>query len=283
MSKVSQKISFLNGEFLPHQNCLIHIEDRGFQFSDGIYEVILFKNGRLIDQDWHLDRLFYSLGELNIKVKFDRKWFSGMILELFEKNNLAEGSVYLQITRGSTARQQHFPEGLSPTISATVSPLRNNNLNESLSVISHQDIRWQRCDIKSISLLASSMLRQKAVDAKADDVIMVRDEYVSEASFANVFIVDGNDTLVTRNLDNFVLGGITRKRIIQLAKEIGIKVEERKFSLEDMLVAKEVFLSSTTLLLRSVAKIDGKTIRDGEIGEITKKLQKSYQNFISNE
>ena len=276
------RISFLNNKFLPHDECLVHIEDRGFQFADGIYEVILFKNGKLIDLTWHLDRLFYSLGELKIAVEFDRIWFEKVFLELFKRNNLSEGSVYLQITRGNSPRTQNFPDGLKPTISATVSPLKAQ-LADVLSVITHDDIRWQRCDIKSLMLLASSFLKQKAADQGADDVIMIRDDFITEASFANVFIVNENGVLITKNLDNFVLGGITRKRIIDLAVKAGIVVEERKFNQEELLAAKEVFLSSTTLLIRPVAEIDGKKIADGKIGNVTRKLQNLYQYFISNE
>ncbi|MFT6220504.1 MAG: D-alanine transaminase [Myxococcota bacterium] len=275
------RISFLNGEFLPHDQCFVHIEDRGFQFADGIYEVILFKNNKLIDIDGHLNRLFYSLAEFNIKIEQNKEKITQIILKLFSKNNLNDGSVYLQITRGRASRGQGLPQEHSATIVATISPLKNTDLS-GLKVITHQDLRWQRCDIKSIGLAASSIIRQKAFDNNFDDAILIRDGFITEATFANAFMVDKSGNLVTRDLDNFVLGGITRKRIIALAKENDIIILEKKFTLEDLLAAKEVFLSSTTLLIRPVIQIDGKIVYDGNIGEISIKLLALYQKFIEN-
>ncbi|MFT6106336.1 MAG: D-alanine transaminase [Rickettsiales bacterium] len=276
------RVSFVNGEFQPHDQCFVHIEDRGFQFADGIYEVILLKNNKLIDVNWHLDRLFYSLGELNIKIEKSRNEITKIILDLFLKNNLNEGSIYLQITRGKSPRQQGFPKNYPPTIVATVLPLKNADSSIGLKVITHQDLRWNRCDIKSIGLAASSMIRQKAFDQNSDDAILIRDGFVTEATFANVFIVDENGFLITRDVDNLVLNGITKKRIIQLAQENGIGVVERKFTLEELLKAKEVFLTSSTLFIRSVIKIDDKIINNEKIGETTQSLSSLYQEFIEN-
>jgi len=279
-----ERVSFVNGKFLPHSQCFVHIEDRGFQLADGVYEVILLKNNKLIDIDWHLQRLFHSLAELEIKFEQNKTYLEQIILELFAKNNLTDGSVYLQITRGATNRQQIFPTNISPTITATVSPLKiinQQDLENGLSVQTHQDIRWQRCDIKSTSLLASCWIRQKAVSAGDDDTILIRDGFVTEATFANVFIVDKNGTLITRNADNFILQGITRNRLIELAKNNGIAVLEKKFSVEELLQASEVFLSSTTLLVRPVSKVDGQIISNGKTGEISKKLSGLYNNFIN--
>ena len=276
-----ERISFINGEFLPHSQCFVHIEDRGFQFADGVYEVILLKNNKLIDCEGHLQRLFRSLAELEIKFSQTKEQLKTIILELFAKNNLCDGSIYLQITRGMASRQQMLPNNCTPTITATVSPLKNINQN-SLNVITHQDFRWQRCDIKSISLLASSWIRQKAFDAGADDAILVRDGFVTEATFANVFIVDRQNNLITRNADNFTLCGITRNRLIDLAKKNGIVVLEQKFTAQEMLEAKEVFLSSTTLLIRPISRIDRHIVGTGGIGEISQKLLDLYKNFINN-
>ena len=300
-----ERVSFINGKFLPHSQCFVHIEDRGFQMADGVYEVILLKNNKLIDCDEHLQRLFRSLSELKIQFSQTKEQLEKIILELFAKNNLFDGSVYLQITRGVAHRQQGLPHNCPPTITATVSPLKNID-GIGLSVITHPDIRWQRCDIKSISLLASSWIRQKAFDLKVDDAILVRDEcgspqdlsfggaqqvllenkatyqsYVTEATFANVFVVDKKNTLITHPSDNFVLCGITRNRIIDLAKRNGIEVLERKFTVAEMLAAKEVFLSSTTLLIRPVIKIDGHIIGDGHFGQTSQKLLDLYKNFIN--
>lgn len=273
------RVSFVNDKFLPHEQCVVHIEDRGFQFADGVYEVIMLKNGKLVDGDLHLERLFVSLEGLQIKISQDKNYFEKNILELFAKNNLTEGSVYIQITRGSAPRSQNLPQDLNPTIIATVSPLQKDS-KKTIDVITHEDIRWKRCNIKSINLIASSLLKQKSIDEGADDAIMIRDGFVTEATFANVFIVDHNDTLITPNADNFILNGITRRRIIQLATESGIKVSECKFSKDELMNAKEVFLSSTTLIVRPVLKIDGKNIKDGKVGDVSQKILELYNNFI---
>ena len=280
------RVSFLNGQLLPHDQCLVHIEDRGFQFADGVYEVILLKNNRLIDIDWHLDRLFHSLGELQIKFDQNHDQLKKIILDLFSQNNLSDGSVYLQITRGFASRQQAFPPNYTPTISITVSPLKAidpQSFDDGLSVITHEDIRWKRCNIKSIGLIAQSFIKQKAFEAGADDAIMIRDGYITEATFANVFMIDATGNLITKNADNLILCGITRNRIIQLAQQNNIVVLEKQFTLAELLLAGEVFLSSTTLLVRPVSKIDGNVIGSGKAGKISKKLLGLYNQFITNQ
>lgn len=278
------RISFLNGKFLPHDECFVHIEDRGFQFADGVYEVTLFKNGKLIDCDAHLKRLFRSLREINIEHNFTQEELEKIMLDLFAQNKMEEGICYLQINRGHHIRVPYCPKNLTPTIIATVSlgkKLSEEEFEKGFSTLTHEDIRWSRCDIKAVSLLPSTLMNQKAKDLGADDMIFVRDGFVTEASFANAFIVDSNDTLITRNADNFILCGITRNRIIDLAKKRGIKIAERKFSIEEMMQAKEVFLTSSSLIIRPIVKIDGKTIGEGVAGKIARDLKQDYQEFSS--
>lgn len=281
---MTNRISYLNGEFLPHENCMVHIEDRGFQLADGVYEVTLFKNGKLIDGDAHLDRLFASLAKVNISShNFSKEQLKEIQLELFKRNNMQEGTCYLQITRGVHARVPTCPKDLTPSIIATVSlgkKLSDEEFEKGVSVMTHEDIRWLRCDIKTVGLLASTMMNQKAKDSGFDDVIFVRDGIVTEASFANAFIVDENDILVTKAPDNLILCGITRNRFIELAKKNGIKVAERNFTIDEMLKAKEVFLTSSSLILRPVTKVDGKTIGAGKAGAVAFKLKKLYQDFL---
>lgn len=279
------RISYLNGEFLPHEKCLVHIEDRGFQFADGVYEVTLFENGKLIDCDAHLERFYRSLRELKIEHNFKKEELKKIQLDLFERNKMSDGTCYMQITRGNHARIPWVPKGLTPTIIATVSPRKkvsDAEFERGFSVMTHEDIRWLRCDIKTVNLLASTLINQKAKDSGADDAVFVRDGIVTEASFANAFIVDANDTLITKDADNQILCGITRNRLIEIAKEKGIKVEERKFSLDEMMKAKEVFLTSSSLILRPVVKIDGKQISDGKTGKIARILSAAYNEFIKN-
>lgn len=279
LEKNMEKISFLNGEFLPHSKCFIHIEDRSVQFADSIYEVVLFKNGKLVDCDWHFDRLFRSLEQMQINFhhqsNLGRGELKNIFLELFEKNNLQEGSVYLQITRGVAPRTAGIPE-CKPTIISTVKEIDKNAKSE-LSAIFYPDIRWGRCDIKSTALFASSVAKQNAVNRGFDEVIMTRDGFITEASFANVFMVDHQNNLITPLLDQNILGGITRKRIIVLAKENGINVVERKITVEEMLNAQEIFVSSSTLAIRPVVSLDKKFLG---VGKITKNLIGFYDSYL---
>ena len=278
------RISYLNGEFLPHEKCFVHIEDRGFQFADGVYEVTLFKNGKLIDGDAHIDRLFRSLGKLNIDAgNFSKEQLKEMQLELFSKNKMDEGICYLQITRGQHIRTPQCPKDIAPTIVATVAlgkKLTEEEFEKGFSAMTHDDIRWKKCDIKTVGLLASTMMNQKAKDSGFDDVIFLRDGIVTEASFANAFIVDENDILVTKGADELILCGITRNRLIEIAKKNSIKVAERNFGVDEMMKAKETFLTSSSLILRPVVKIDGKQIADGKVGKVARLLRDEYQKFI---
>jgi D-alanine transaminase len=277
------RISYLNGEFLPHEKCFVHIEDRGFQFADGAYEVTLFKNGKLIDGDAHAERLFRSLREIKIEHNFDKSALLEMQIRLFALNKMTEGICYMQVTRGATNRIPTCPKGLTPTINATVAlgkKLTAEEFEKGISVMTHDDIRWKRCDIKTVGLLASTLMNQNAKDLGFDDVIFVRDGVVTEASFANAFIVDAAGTLITKAPNNLILCGITRNRLIDFAKEAKIKVEERDFSVDELMAAEEVFLTSSSLILRPVTKIDGKTIGSGKAGKIAQLLSENYKKFV---
>lgn len=278
------RISYLNGEFLPHENCFIHIEDRGFQFADGAYEVTFFKDGKLVDGDPHIDRLFRSLNELNIKHDLNKEDLKKMQIELFAKNNMSEGICYINVTRGFHKRIPSCPKEITPTINATVSTNKKVSLEEfdrGFEIMTHEDIRWKRCDIKSVALLPSTLINQKAKDSGFSDAVFVRDGFVTEGTFANAFIVDENDNLITRAPDNFILCGITRNRLISIAKEKGINVIERSFTVDEMLAAKEVFLTSSSLILRPISKIDGKVIADGRNRKIAKILKDAYDEFVN--
>jgi D-alanine transaminase len=277
------RISYLNGKFLPHENCLVHIEDRGFQFADGVYEVTLFKNGKLIDGEPHLERLFRSLRELKIEHNFSKEDLLKMQIDLFSLNNMSEGICYIQVTRGATNRVPTCPKGLTPTINATVAlgkKLTSEEIEKGFSVMTHEDIRWKRCDIKSVGLIASSFMNQNAKDLGFDDVLFVRDGVVTESSFANAFIVNSSGTLITKNADELILCGITRNRLIQIAKDKEIKVEEREFDLDELFAAEEVFLTSSSLIIRPVVEVDGKMIGSGKAGKIAKMLLAEYEKFI---
>ena len=278
------KISYINGEFLPHDKCFVHIEDRGFQFADGAYEVTLFENGKLVDADSHIERFFRSLRELRIDHNFSADELKKIQLELFSRNKMDSGTCYMQVTRGVHNRIPSIPRNLKPTICATVSLRKKVSAEEferGFSLMTHEDIRWQRCDIKTVNLLASSMVNQRAKDNGFDDAIFVRSGIVTEATFANAFIVDEDDILITKPADNHILRGITRNRLIKIAQENGIRILERDFSVVEMMSAKEVFLTSASLIIRPVATIDGKKIFDGKNRKIANILNAGYSDFIN--
>ncbi len=282
------RISYLNGEFLPHENCFVHIEDRGFQFADGAYEVTLFENGHLIDGDLHLQRLMRSLKELNIEHNFNIEELKKIQTELFSKNNFTTSATcYLQITRGATNRIPWCPKGLKNTICATASPRKIVTLEEfekGYSAMTHDDIRWKRCDIKTVNLLASTLVNQKAKDGGFDDAIFVRDNIVTEATYANVFIVDDKKNLITHPANNHILCGITRNRLIKIAQENNISVIEKTFGIDEMMNACEVLLTSSSLIIRPVFKINGQEIfgkKSASNPSVAKILSDAYEKFIA--
>jgi len=281
------RFSYLNGEFLPHEKCFVHIEDRGFQFADGAYEVTLFENDNLVDGDFHLQRLMRSLRELNIEHNFTIEELKKIQLELFSKNNfLTSAYCYLQITRGVANRTPWCPKNLKNTIVATVSAkkiISPEELDKGFTAMTHDDIRWHRCDIKTVNLLASTLVNQKAKDAGFDDAIFVREGIVTEATYANVFIVDDKKNLITHPADNHILQGITRNRLIKIAQENKINVIERKFGIDEMMKASEVFLTSSTLIIRPVFQINRQEILGREKASkpsLAKILKEAYEDFV---
>jgi D-alanine transaminase len=281
------RISYLNGEFLPHEKCFVHIEDRGFQFADGAYEVTLFENGKLVDGDLHLQRLMRSLNELNIEHNFTLEELTKIQLELFAKNNFSTSAFcYLQITRGFSNRMPSCPKGLKNTIVATVSAkkiISTEEFENGYKVMTHDDIRWHRCDIKTVNLLASTLVNQKAKDAGFDDAIFMRDGIVTEATYANVFIIDDKKNLITHPANNNILQGITRNRLIKIAQKNNINVIEKTFGIEEMMKSCEVFLTSSTLIIRPVFQINGQEIlgrKNASNPSFSKILSDHYKEFI---
>lgn len=279
------KTVFLNDKFVPYKEAFVHIEDRGFQLADGVYEVILFQNNKLIDFKPHMDRLYRSAGELDLKIDKKREEFEKIFLKLFKNNNLDFGSIYVQVTRGSHPRIPSFPKKYHATINAisrSEIKLQENDIKNGFKAITHDDIRWKRCDIKSVSLLASTMLNEKAKNSGAAEAILIRDGFVTEGSFSNVFIINNQNQLITRPPSNYILQGITRNKVLDLAKNNTIEVIEEKFTKEDLLNAKEVFLTSSTLKIRPITQIDDNIIGSGKEGDITQKIRSLYENFCKN-
>ena len=278
-------IVFLNGEFLPKDKAKISVFDRGFIFGDGIYEVVPVMNGKMVDKIEFWERFKRSLKEIALNFPYKDSEFESILNELIAKNALKEGGVYMQITRGIASRDFAFTKGLKPTIMAFVyaANIQNNEFaSKGISVVSVPDIRWKRRDIKSISLLAQCYAKEIAVNAGADEGFMVENGKVTEATSASAFIIK-DKTLITKPFSNEILCGIRRQNILNFAYELGLQVEQRAFTMNDVYEADEVFISAASLPILAVVKADGKIIADGKVGEFTQKLRQRYLQKMKNE
>ena len=281
------RIVYVNGKYLPHGKAAVHVEDRGYQFADGVYEVFAVENGRLADAGPHFERLERSLRELEIAPAVSRAALDHIIREVIRRNRLRIGIVYLQVTRGVARRDHGFPADASTSLVITArrggrpSPaLQDAGVN----VITVPDIRWQRCDIKSVSLLPNVLAKQEARRAGAFEAWQVdKDGFVTEGSSTNAWIVDADGHLVTRQLESAILSGITRLVLSDLAEREGIEIVERRFSADEAKAAPEAFLTSTTSFVMPVIRIDEADIGNGEPGPVTKKLRTLYEAHLRGE
>jgi D-alanine transaminase len=279
------RVAYVNGRYLPFREAKVHVEDRGYQFADGVYEVCEVRGGRLIDERRHIERLQRSLGELRIPVPMSVKALGVVLRETVARNRIGYGLVYLQITRGVARRDHPFPSpAVSPTIVVTARPL-NLKRNEALAVsgiavISVPDNRWGRVDIKTVGLLPNVLARQAAIDQGARDAWFVdKDGVVTEASFANAWIVTAKGVLVTRHADHAILRGITRTVVLDAVKGQGLSIEERAFTLQEAFAAREAFITSATQLVLPVVKIDGRIVGDGKPGPIASALRRAFYRY----
>lgn len=273
------RIVYVNGAYLPEEQAKISVFDRGFLFADGVYEVSSVLRGKLIDNQGHLARLHRSLNELDMAAPASDAEIEAIQSALIEKNGVDEGLVYLQVTRGAADRDFAYPEGVNSSLvmftqrkSVIASPLASTGI----AVISVDDIRWRRRDIKTVGLLAPCMAKMQAKAAGADDAWLVEDGYVTEGSSNNAFIVDAEGSLVTRQLGNEILAGITRKAVLKLAQEQRLHIEQRPFSVEEARNAAEAFITSATTFVMPVISIDGARIADGKPGKLTRRLRELY-------
>ena len=270
---------YVNGEYLPEADAKISVFDRGFLFADGIYEVTSVLNGQLIDNQGHLTRLHRSLNELSLTPPASDDEIETVQKTLIEKNNLDQGLIYLQVTRGAADRGFLYPENTPTSLvmfSQALNILESPYAKKGMTVITVPDIRWGRRDIKTVQLLAPSMAKMAAKVAGADDAWMIEDGYITEGSSNNAYIITKEGTLVTRHLGTEILAGITRKAIMRLAAEDNMKIEERLFTAEEAKDAAEAFLSSATTFVTPVVSIDGHTIGDGTPGPVAIKLREFY-------
>lgn len=273
---------YLNGAFLPKEKAALSTDDRGFIFADGVYEVIKYYNGKPFRYADHLKRLKRSLHETQIGFE-DLAGLEPVFDKLLEENNLTgiHTGVYLQITRGANKRVHHFPKEIAPTVYAFAFPLPSftENLEKGIKVISREDIRWLRCDIKSVALLPNTMLYNQAVEAGAGECVLIRDGKVTEATHSSILAVK-NGTVITHPLSNMILPGITRKVILEICAENNIPVDERAFSEKELFGMDELMIAGTGSEITPVIQINDKPVVNKKPGEITRLLQRKFFEMV---
>jgi D-alanine transaminase len=274
------RIAYVSGAYVPHRHAAVHIEDRGYQFADGVYEVIAVRGGRLLDAEPHLQRLHRSLDELRIPAPMNDAALMTVLCEVARRNGVETGNVYLQVTRGIAPRDHAFPKSAKPSLVVTSRPSRSpdHRLGETgIEVITIPDIRWKRCDIKSISLLPNVLGKQRAREAGAFEAWQVdSDGRITEGTSTNAWIVTGDAAVVTRAADHAILNGVTRLAVLDIIAREGYRFDERPFTVEEAKAAREAFLTSTTVDLLPVVRIDGAPVGDSKPGPLSRKLRAAY-------
>jgi len=275
-------VAFLNGLFVPLDEAKVSIEDRGFQFGDGVYEVIRTYKGRPFSLDAHLDRLDRSAAALDLSQPYSRIAWTRHILEGIERAAYPESKIYLQITRGVAPRDHAYADDTTPTVVMTIRefhPLDRSVQATGVNAMTTEDIRWGRCDIKSVNLLANVLARQHVKQARVFEAILINGGFVTEGAISNVMIVQGG-AVVTAPEGPRILSGVTRAVVLDLARTEGLPILERFVSQADLYQADEVFLTGTTVEVLGVVRIDGKVIGDGQPGPITRRLAASFTNRV---
>ncbi len=276
------RVIFVNGRYLQYAQAVVHVEDRGYQFADGVYEVCEIRGGRLIDERRHMERLTRSLGEIGIPLPMSFRSLGIVLRETIQKNRVRDGLLYLQVTRGMARREHAFPpQDTRPSIVVIARSKDPQKAEASaalgISVITLRDNRWDRVDIKTIGLLPNVLARQAAREQNASEAWFVDDKgYITEGSSSNAWIVTTDKTLVTRPAEHGILRGITRTVIFDVVNKLGLKIEERPFTVIEALNAKEAFLTAATQIVMPVVKIDGKSIGDGKPGPVARDLRAKF-------
>ncbi|KIF66141.1 D-amino acid aminotransferase [Streptomyces sp. AcH 505] len=276
------RIAYVNGWFGPLEEARVSVLDRGFLFADGIYEVSAVLDGRLIDNDAHLARLQRSVGEIDLPLPETLPRIKEIQKQLIAQNDLVDGLVYIQVTRGAAERDFVFPKGVKPTLVmfTMVKDIVNAAAAKTgIAVKTVPDIRWARRDIKSVALLAQVLAKQAAAEAGCQEAWMIEDGAVTEGGSSSAFILTQDDVLVTRQNSNSILPGCTRKAVMALAEERQIRIEERPFTVAEALAAKEAFITSASSFVQPVVKLDGQTIASGTPGPIARRLREIYVEF----
>jgi len=274
------RVAYVDGQYLPHRSAAVHIEDRGYQLADGVYEVIAVVGGQFLDEEPHLVRLARSLAELEISPPMPDAALKIVMREVIRRNRVQDGIVYLQITRGSAARDHAFPQSARPVLVVTARRKRAVDpgaASNGVSVITIPDIRWQRCDIKSIALLPNVLGKQRAREAGAFEAWQVdRAGQVTEGTSTNAWIVTSDGVVVTRQADSAILNGITRLAVLDIIRREGYGFVERPFTVAEAKAAREAFLTSTVVDLLPIVRIDGDRVGSGAPGPLSRLLRECY-------
>ena len=276
------RIAYVNGRYQPLSQAGVLIDDRGYQFADGVYEVCIVRDGRLIDEGRHLRRLARSLGELKIRWPMEASALAVVMREVIRRNRVRDGTAYIQVTRGVSPRNHAFPpDPVRPSLVVTARSTDLGELDRSaalgIAIITTPDNRWERVDIKSTSLLPNVLAKQKAIDAGATEAWFVdREGFVTEGSSSNAWILTAAGVLVTRGVDHAILRGVTRDVVMALLERDGGQFEERRFSVSEALAAREAFVTSAGNLVMPVVRIDGQPIGSGKPGELSQKLRSLF-------
>ncbi|MFP4125406.1 MAG: D-amino-acid transaminase [Alphaproteobacteria bacterium] len=278
------RIAYVNGRYVPKTDATVHVEDRGNQFADGVYEVLKVVDGRMSDGDRHVARLHRSLAALRIEPPMSDAALAQVIGETVRRNKLKDATVYLQVSRGPAPRDHLFPVAPQPTLIVTAKPLKRpdpQSYAAGVDVVTAPDIRWLKCEVKSISLLANVLAKQAAKEQGAYEAWLVRDgDVVTEASASNAYIVDADGVLRTHPTSPRILGGVTRSVVLELARDEGVSVDERAFTTAEIAQAREAFLTSTSSWVMPVVRVDGQAVGAGAPGPVTRRLQAAYHRHV---
>jgi len=267
-------IVYLNGEFLPLEEARVPVLDRGFIFGDGVYEVIPVYNGQIFKLAEHLQRLENSLNSIKLANPLTTEEWTGILSSIVTRNDGGDRSIYLQVTRGVAKRDHQFPEVVNPTILVMSNPLNRVAVPAPITAITCEDIRWKRCDIKSIALLPNILQRQTAVEAGANEAILIRDGFVTEGAASNVFIVE-NGVVITPPKSNFILPGITRDLVL----EIMPSAKEENISEAQLRSADEIWVTSSIREILPVISLDNQPVGTGEVGSVWSQVLQLYKNL----
>ncbi|BCJ91016.1 D-amino-acid transaminase [Terrihabitans soli] len=276
------RIVYVNGRYVPYAEASVHIDDRGFQFADGVYEVCEVRDGRIIDEPRHFARLKRSLDELKMAAPMNEACLSVVLTEVLHRNRVRSGLVYLQVTRGVARREFFFPaDDVPPTLVVTarsVDPLKGESVAaEGIRVVTVPENRWERVDIKTTGLLPNVLAKMQAKAAGAREAWFVdRDGFITEGGSSNAWIISEEDVLITRPAESGILRGVTRTTLIDLARKEGLKVEERAFTVTEAKVAKEAFITSATTIVTPVIELDSAAIGGGKPGPLVKRLRSGF-------